>query len=320
MAASGDEFLSEEALAKGIEFKLSEEGLDFLIVPPLQSKILNRGLNRDVSYDGGKLAGESCLVSVLNDALLELAFKRIRIFQNSIYGPPFSDKFFGGLLSDSRNAGNVVRGISHETKDVDHLVGMFNLPEFFQRGEVYDLPFLTLSPRLPHDAVLRNELAEVLVRSDHECFEAALFLRLAGEGSDDVIGLVTVEFQNGDSEGLTEAFDAGKGRCKIFGHFLPVGFVCRIDLVAGRWCPCVKSNGQMRGFFALKNGKDRIRKTVKSGAVYPFRGIDGTPDKGEMRPICQCHTVKKEEPLHSRGSRPEVPRSTVSPNLTNRLK
>ena len=112
MAAPSDEFLAEETLAKGIEFKLGEEGLDFLIVPPLQSKILDRGVNWDVSYDGGKLAGESCLVSVLNDALLELAFKRIRIFQNSIYGSPFSDKFFGGLLSHSRNAGNVVRGIS----------------------------------------------------------------------------------------------------------------------------------------------------------------------------------------------------------------
>ena len=88
--------------------------------------------------------------------------------------------------------------------------------------------------------------------------------------------MVEAVVQNGDPEGLTEAFDAWKGRCKIFGHFLPVGFVCGIDLVAGRWCPGVKSDGQMRGFFALKNGKDRIRKTVQSGAVYPFRGIDGT--------------------------------------------
>ena len=61
---------------------------------------------------------------------------------------------------------------------------------------------LTFSSRLPHDAVFRDELAKVLVGSYHERFEAAFPVCMAGEGSDDVISLVAVDFKDWYAEGF----------------------------------------------------------------------------------------------------------------------
>ena len=254
-AAAGDEVPAEEFFAEGVEFELREEGPHRVAVEGLHGEVVEGLRDGDVEDDGGELFGEEGLRLVLLDAFLEFALQLVGIGEEVLHGIKFAEEFLGGLFADSGDAGDVVGGVAHEAEDIDDLRGSFHAPDFAHAGEVDDIVFGSLAAGFPHVGALVDELGEVLVGSDHERFDVAACLGLGGEGADDVVGLETVEFEDGDVEGLAEAFEVGEGGGEILGHGVALGLVFRIEGMSGGGGGGVEGDGQVGGLLVLQNPK-----------------------------------------------------------------
>ena len=78
--------------------------------------------------------------------------------------------------------------------------------------------------------VWSHQLAEVLIGSDHISKET-LLLCLMGEGADDIIGLVALDFKDGYAVGLEDTFDIRHGNEDALGRLLAIGLVELVTLV-----------------------------------------------------------------------------------------
>ncbi len=231
---------------------------------------------------------------------------------------PLSHQLPGGLFAHPGNAGNVVGAVAHQAEDVDDLLGTLHPPEFAQGGEIDDVVFAAAAPGFPHRAGLGDQLSEILVGGDHEGFEVTPGVGLPGEGADDVVGLVAVQFEDRDVERFTEALEVGEGGGQFLRHVLAVGLVLGKELVAGSGRGGVEGHREVGGLLFFENGQEGVGKPEEGRGVNPLRAVNRVPDQGEMGPVGQCHPVQQEKPLHPQGFRAWVLWSTVSPELTKR--
>ena len=76
---------------------------------------------RHIAPDGDQVFGEHHLLAVGLDFLAEFAFYFVQMFVNSLDCSVVFYQSDGRLLPYSRAAGNVVRGVAHQSQDVDYL-------------------------------------------------------------------------------------------------------------------------------------------------------------------------------------------------------
>ena len=99
-------------------------------------------------------------------------------------------------------------------------------------------------------------------------------LGLRGEGADDVVGLVAVEFEDRDVEGLAEALEVGQGGGEVLGHLVALGLVFGKELVARGRGGGVEGDREVGGLLLLEDGQEGVGEAEEGGGIDPLRGED----------------------------------------------
>ena len=89
-----------------------------------------------------------------------------------------------------------------------------------------------LATWFPHGGGCTDELGKILIRSNHVGVDAPALIGAVGDGADDVVCFVAVEFKHGYAEGVAKFFDQGDGLGEFFRHGLSLSFVFRVEDVA----------------------------------------------------------------------------------------
>ena len=115
-------------------------------------------------------------------------------------------------------------------------------PFFFDLFDAKNFSTVAFAPGAIHFDLFGHELAEVFIRSDHVDFVKAIGLGTVSERADDIVGLVSVEFDNRDAKSLGHAVEVGHGGGKVLGHIFAVGLIFGVDTVALRRCRGVEDD------------------------------------------------------------------------------
>jgi hypothetical protein len=118
-------------------------------------------------------------------------------------------KFSCRLRADAGHAGNVVGNVAAEPQHVDDLRHPLDAPLLTDFFNAPDLGAVALAGGAIHLDLFCDQLAEVFVRGDHVDFIKTVGLGPAGEGADDVIGLVAVLLQHRQAECLRNPVEVG---------------------------------------------------------------------------------------------------------------
>ena len=115
-------------------------------------------------------------------------------------------------------------------------------PFFFDLFDAKNFSAVAFAPGAIHFDLFGHELAEVFIRSDHVNFVKAVGLGTVSKCTDDIVGLVTVEFEHRNAKSLGHAVEVGHGGGKVFGHIFAVGLIFGVNTVALRRCGGVEDD------------------------------------------------------------------------------
>ena len=116
------------------------------------------------------------------------------VFNQSFHTPIHIDKFFSGFITHTRQSRYIVYSITFHTQKINHLLGVFD----FKLG-LYFIHSPSLITTSEHGAVHKNisahQLSKIFIWGHHKSL-VAIFFRFFGQGSNDIICLITF-FDNG---------------------------------------------------------------------------------------------------------------------------
>ncbi len=179
-------------------------------------------------------------------------------------------------------------------------MGFGNPPDFRKLWESDDLMIIALPAGFPHEGGGGEELREVLVRSDHEGLEI-IGLSPLDQGSDDVVRLEAVDFQNRNVEGAAQVFHVGNRGGEFLGHLVTLCLVGRVFDVTRSGCGGVEGDADVRRVFLFEDEQQRVDESVERGGVGALGVADRVLDEREVGAIHQGHAVEEEKAFHDRS-------------------
>ena len=187
-----------------------------------------------------------------------------------------ADEVGGGLFADARHAPNVVGAVAHEGLQVNEALG--GEAVFFTEGDGIHVVGHGLS-RLggdKHDAgMVGDELEGVTVARDDDAVPA-LCLAAAGDGADEVVGLVAHHVVAGDVHGGEDIVQKGHLLMEFLGHTVAVGLVALVRLVAEGGLVAVEGDADGIGLFPVEEALQNVHKAEQCVGVQAFTGGEGT--------------------------------------------
>ena len=176
--------------------------------------------------------------------------------------------------------GHVVDAVAGQGLDVDHL-GRRHAELLHHVGDVDGLQL----DRVEHRHALADELHEVLVGGDDDDARA-LGAGEAAVAGDEVVGLVAVELDGGQGEGVRRLADEAELGLQLVGRLGAVGLVGGIDLVAEVAAGGVEDDGDILGLEVRQQLDEHVGEAVDGidgRAVRPPRhhrqGVEGAEDE-----------------------------------------
>ena len=134
--------------------------------------------------------------------------------------------------------------------------------------------------------VVGHELSVVLVGCEHIGFHA-LAAGLCGKGANYIVGLESIDLQDGDVLGLEDVFDDGNAGLRILRRFLPLCLISREDFVSEGFT-MIESYSDVRGLFLGYHLVERVQESHDCRCVLAF-GVDARVfDESVIRSIYQC--------------------------------
>ena len=109
--------------------------------------------------------------------------------------------------------------------------------------------------------VVRNELEAVLVTGDRHAVPSRR-LTLAGDGADEIVGLVARQLVSGDAHGVQQLLEKGHLLRQLLRHSLALGLVALVGEVAEGGFPAVKGDAQGLGLLLLQKAQQGGDKAV----------------------------------------------------------
>ena len=187
------------------------------------------------------------------------------------------------LLPNGGNAGNIVRSVAHQRFHIDkfrrrHLVLGLHVLGII----VVDLRASPAGLGDPDFDVRIRELQEIPVSGYHGHFHACRLAALC-HGSQDVIGLIALQGQNGNPHGRENFLHQRHLFPQFLRHGLSRPLVIPVHLVPERRSRQVKGHSQMIRLLFLQNLKHNIEEAVHRIGVKPLRiGQIRNPVKGPV--------------------------------------
>ena len=216
-----------DALGQGAEFHPAQKIKDRVRVGLAHQKLIRGQIQRHVAIQLHQPLRQADLVGKADQrlaplGLLDLARPRQQRFQIAI----FVDQQRRRLHPDPRRARHVVDAVTAQRLHIDHPFGTD--AEFLDHLGAVDGLVLH---GVEHDDAIADQLHQILVGRDDRDLPACI-PRPAGQGRDDVVGLVAIRLDAGDVEGAGCFARQGELRLQILGQFGAVGLVFGVDVVA----------------------------------------------------------------------------------------
>ena len=200
------------------ELVLAEQADDRVAVVVAKPRGLEVDLDRQVADDRRQLAAHEHLVVVVAQLVAQLLGRHVvEALEERVERAELADELRGGLLADSRHAGNVVRRVSLERLVVDHLVRPQPEP-FIDPRHVVHHRVLDAGARCHQADARRHELEHVEVDRDDRRLEVVAVVELARDRPDDVVGLVAGHLVDRDPEGLHDLPNLRKLVAQVVRH------------------------------------------------------------------------------------------------------
>ena len=171
----------------------------------------------------------------------------------------------GGLPSDFRHSGNVVRRVTLQRLDVRLLSRTQASVVFSHRGLVVDISALYATAQdHPHRG--RHQLEGVGVSRQYDGLHS-LLRGLAAEGPQNVVGLVLLHLENGHVEGLHQPPHPGKLGPEPIGRLRPLGLVVGELDVPERGCRHIEGDCAVSRLPILDGLDEGVRECVDATHV-----------------------------------------------------
>ena len=171
---------------------------------------------------------------------------------NGVDALVFLNQRHGGFLAHARHAGDIVGGIAHQGLEIDH-VNRVEAVLLAERSGRH-----VLGGGLSHAGgyqfdlgMVGNELQAVLIAGHHHTLPA-LRLALAGDGTDQVVRLITCHLIAGDVHGVQHLFQHRHLHRQLFRHPLALGLVVLVCLMAEGGLAPVKGDAQRLRLLLLR--------------------------------------------------------------------
>ena len=230
-------------------------------------KVLRTEGNRHVETNRGQVLGETQFIAPFGDFLALLALDLRHVVENILHRSPLLHQFAGALLADARHAGNIVRSVAPQRKDVAHQHGIVDAVLLADRIAVYDLDTSVRTFLLVNLTVVAYQLAVVLVGRHHEDLVSGFdaFLR---QGADHVVGFVAFDLQNRNAHRLQHPFHIGDRKQDILGSLGAVGLVLGENLAAETAALGVERHAQQVGPFAFLDVAQEFDESEYHGGIH----------------------------------------------------
>src|SRR5665213_890469 len=142
------------------------------------------------------------------------------MIKHSLNAAKLQNQFDAALVANAWSAWNVVNAVAAQCHDIDNSLRRDTKHLLDLGGIENEVIFL----RVEHLHARRDKLNNVLVAGDDKHFMAFIG-GLAGQGTDDIVGLETFRFKNGNAKDFKSATDVGNLAAQIFRHRLALGLV-----------------------------------------------------------------------------------------------
>ena len=284
---------------KSLEIQFGEDPAQLVDMRVANREVLLAEGDRHVEADGRQALGQPQVVGPPGDLLALLPGNFADILQNVFHRSPLPDQFAGDLLADARDAGNIVRGIAPQRKDVAHQLRVVDAVLLADGLAVDDLDAALGAPLFVDAAVVAHQLAVILV-GRHHIDVVTGFDTLLRKGSDHVVGFVTRHFENRNAHRVEHPFHVGYRKQDVLGGFGTVGLVFRKDVAAEAAALGIERHAQQIGPFALLNVAQELHEAEHHGGVHPLAVTHRTAQKGIVILENQRIGVDQKEFFHIR--------------------
>ncbi len=284
---------------KSLEIQFGEDPAQLVDMRVANREVLLAEGDRHVEADGRQALGQPQVVGPPGDLLALLSVNFADILQNVFHRSPLPDQFAGDLLADARDAGNIVRGIAPQRKDVAHQLRVVDAVLLADGLAVDDLDAALGAPLFVDAAVVAHQLAVILV-GRHHIDVVTGFDTLLRKGSDHVVGFVTRHFENRNAHRVEHPFHVGYRKQDVLGGFGTVGLVFRKDVAAEAAALGIERHAQQIGPFAFLNVAQELHEAEHHGGVHPLAVTHRTAQKGIVILENQRIGVDQKEFFHIR--------------------
>ena len=258
---------------KSLEIQFGEDPAQLVDMRVANREVLLAERDRHVEADGRQALGQPQVVGPPGDLLTLFTLDFRDVIEDVFHGSPLPDQFAGDLLADARDAGNIVRGIAPQRKDVAHQLRVVDAVLLADGLAVDDLDAALGAPLFVDAAVVAHQLAVILV-GRHHIDVVTGFDTLLRKGSDHVVGLVTRHFEN--------------------------GLEFRKDVAADAAALWIERHAHQIGPFAFLNVAQELHEAEHHGGVHPLAVTHRTAQKGTVILENQRIGVDQKEFFHIR--------------------
>ena len=225
------------------------------------------------------------------------------VIEQVFQGAVLFQKLHRAFVPDAGGARDVVGGVAHQGKQIGNLDGRHALELLHLGGGVQRV----VLHHVQHRDALIHQLEHVLVRGDDADLNAFLGC-FAGEGPNEIVGLITGVLEDGDTHGGEQPLDDWKLLDK-FGRSFGAGGLVSGELLLAKGRPLgFEDRGQIVGTILLLKPPDHIVEDVGGfgrSAARVAHGRSATALAGVEGPEDEVEGVHQIEARHGFYDTPE---------------
>ena len=269
-SSSGD--VAEDSARQGAELQFLEDGRKHVCVGWLQchgGKVL---VKVDVQHNGGQLSAQKRQLAVGLHLFFHLPFELVNVLVKAFHGTVRLQKFDGGFLPHTRNTGDVVRRIAHQSQQIDDLLGVFQAVALTHLLRTPHARGVASAAWPKHPNLVCHKLGKVLVWGHHEDVKP-LFLGAFREAPNQVVRFKSRGLQHGNPHAFQDFDNPGHTELDVLRGLVPVGLVV-FELFVPQGGPRrVKHHRQVRGLLRADDLEQGVGETKHRRRVHAF-GVD----------------------------------------------
>ena len=267
-----------QVVHESLEIELGEDPAQLVDMRFADREVLLAEGDRHVEANGRQALGQTQVVGPLGDLLALFSLDFRNVVEDVLDRSPLLHQLAGALFADARHAGDVVRSVAPQREDVAHQLRVVDAVLLADGLAADDLDASLRTPLLVDAAMVAHELSVILVGGHHIDIVTRLDALLR-KGSDHVVGLVPLDFEDRDAHRFEHPLDVGHRKQDVLGRLGTVRLVLGEDVAAETAPLGIEGHAQQVGPFALLNVAQELHEPEHHGGVHTGAVAHRPPQK-----------------------------------------